>query len=389
MGRLCRRHELTGYSYMRLPQMPRHLLVLGLIAVVAIGGWALLMRDTPPGVRGGPGGRGQMGPRPVNVAVVTREVFSDRIEALGTVQSQESVSVTAKVQGIIRSIYFDDGETVTKGQEIAAIDAGEQTAQLNVELANLEQQRKDLERTASLAKENHISQARVDEQVAALKKAEANVAAARVRAGDRLIVAPFAGIVGTRRISVGALVSPGTVVTTLDDISKVKLDFAVPETFLASLKSGLAIEATAAAYSGETFKGTVVAVDSRIDPKTRSVNVRAEIDNADLRLRPGMLMVAELIKDQRESLMVPEAALDPSNDKQFVVIVDSDNTAHRVEVKIGRRRIGFVEVLEGVREGDLVVREGLQDLRDGAKVVIVDRAGAIQPAHASRIVEPS
>jgi membrane fusion protein (multidrug efflux system) len=320
---------------------------------------------------------------------VTREVFSDRIEALGTVQSAESVNVTAKVQGIIRSIYFDDGETVTKGQEIAAIDAGEQTAQLNVELANLEQQRKDLERTASLAKENHISQARVDEQTAALKKAEANVAAARVRAGDRLIVAPFPGVVGTRRISVGALVSPGTVVTTLDDISRVKLDFAVPETFLASLHPGLAIEATASAYSGETFKGTVAAVDNRIDPTTRSVNVRAEIDNADLRLRPGMLMVVDLIKDARESLMVPEAALDPNSDKQYVVIVGADNIAHRVEVKIGRRRTGFVEILDGVKEGDLVVREGLQDLNEGAKVEIMNRTELTQPAHASRIVEPS
>ena len=227
---------------------------------------------------------------------------------------------------------------------------------------------KDLERTASLARENHISQARVDEQTAMLKKAEANVAAARVRAGDRLIVAPFGGVVGTRRISVGALVSPGTVVTTLDDISKVKLDFAVPETFLASLKSGLPVEATAAAYNETVFKGTVIAVDSRVDPTTRAVNVRAEIDNADLRLRPGMLMVVELIKDERQSLMVPEAALDPANDKQFVVIVGADNVAHRVEVKIGRRRMGFVEILEGVKEGDLVVREGLQDLRDGAKV---------------------
>ena len=373
---------------MRLAEMPRHVIVLVLVAVVAAGGWALFLRDDA-GPRG-PGGRGQMGPRPVNVVAVTRETFSDRIEALGTVQALESVSVTAKVQGIIRSIYFNDGQTVAKGQEIAAIDAGEQTAQLNVELANLEQQRKELERTASLAKENHISQARVDEQTAALKRAEANVAAARVRAGDRLIVAPFNGVVGTRRISVGALVSPGTVVTTLDDISKVKLDFAVPETFLASLKPTLPIEAVASAYPGETFKGAVIAVDSRIDPTTRSVNVRAQIDNADLRLRPGMLMVVDLIKDARESLMVPEAALDPANDKQYVVIVDPDSgIARRVEVKIGRRRTGFVEVLEGVREGDLVVREGLQDLRDGAKVEIMNRTELTQPAHASRIVEPS
>ncbi len=317
-------------------------------------------------------GRGDDGPRPVRAAVVEKEVFSDRLEAIGTVFAKESVNVTAKVQGIIRTIYFDDGETVTRGQEIAAIDAGEQTAQLNVELANLEQQRKELDRTMGLARDKHISEARVDEMVAAVKKAEANVAAARVRAGDRLITAPFGGIVGTRRISAGALVSPGTVVTTLDAISTVNLDFAVPETFLASLRPGLDIEAEASAYANEVFKGKVVAVDSRIDATTRSVTVRAEIDNEDLRLRPGMLMVVDLIKDRRESLMIPEAALQPEDNKQYVFLIGAGDVADRVEVVIGRRRAGFVEILDGLSEGDLVIKEGQQDLPSGAPVEIVN-----------------
>ncbi len=319
-------------------------------------------------------GRGDGDARPVRVAVVEKETFSDRLEAIGTVFAKESVDVTAKVQGIIRSIYFEDGQTIQSGGEIAAIDAGEQVAQLNVELANLEQQRKELERTMGLAKDNHISQARVDEMVAAVKKAEANVAAARVRAGDRLITAPFDGIVGTRRISVGALVSPGTVVTTLDAISTVNLDFSVPETFLSSLRPGLDIEAEASAYGNETFTGTVVAVDSRIDPATRSVTVRAEIDNEDLRLRPGMLMVVDLIKDRRDSLIIPEAALQPQNDKQYVSVVRSDDTVEQAEVTIGLRRSGFVEILSGVSEGDVVVREGHQDLRPGTRVEILNRS---------------
>lgn len=333
------------------------------------------------------GGRGDGGVRPVRAAVVEKEIFSDRLEAIGTVFAKESVDVTAKVQGIIRSVYFEDGQTLARGAEIAAIDAGEQTAQLNVELANLEQQRKELERTMGLAADNHISQARVDEMVAAVKKAEANVSAARVRAGDRLITAPFAGIVGTRRISVGALVSPGTVVTTLDAISTVNLDFAVPETFLSSLRSGLDIEAEASAYANEVFKGTVVAIDSRIDPTTRSVTVRAEINNDDLRLRPGMLMVVDLIKDRRESLVIPEAALQPQNNKQYVSIIGSDNVANKTEVVIGQRRAGFVEILSGVSEGDLVVREGHQDLQPGTQVEIVNRSEVrvetIPPAQAA------
>lgn len=358
--------------------------LVAVVIAVAGAGWYFFIRDA------GPTAQAPRPPRTVVVAKVGKEVFADRLEAIGTVNARESVNVTAKVQGIIRSIYFDDGQTVRQGEEIAAIDSGEQTAQLNVELANLEQQRKELERTLGLARENHISQARVDEQTAALKKAEANVAAARVRAGDRLISAPFSGVVGTRRISVGALVTPGTVVTTLDDISKVKLDFSVPETFLAALKPGLPIEAVSSAYTGAVFKGEVIAVDSRIDPETRSITIRAEIDNSDLRLRPGMLMVVDLIKDQRESLMIPEAAVQPENDSQFVFVVGADQTAKKTEIKIGRRRAGFVEVLAGLKEGDMVVREGLQDLRSGTKVEVLNKSGSNdQSTHAARAVQPS
>lgn len=353
--------------------------------VVGLGGWMLFSGGAKaPSERG----RAQGGTRPVVAAVVQKEIFSDRLEAIGTLYANESINVTAKTQGIIRSLDFDDGQTVKQGEQIAAIDAGEQDAALNVELANLEQQRKELERTMGLAKDSHVSQARVDEQVAALKKAEANVSAARVRSGDRRIIAPFSGIVGTRRISIGALVSPGTVVTTLDDISQVKLDFSIPETFISSLQPGLDIEAGASAYPGEIFKGKVMSVDSRVDPVTRAVGVRAVVDNTDLRLRPGMLMIVELIKDKRESLIVPEAALLPENDQQYVFTVGPDSVVTRLKVIIGRRRAGSVEVLDGLREGDLVVKEGLQDLRAGSKVVVLNAKDLPRPSAPPQVSGP-
>ncbi len=341
------------------------------VVAAAVGGWFYFGGHHAAGPQR-QGGRGAGMMRPVTAVAVHKEVFADRLEAIGTLTANESVTITAKTQGIIRSLDFDDGQTFKRGDQIAAIDAGEQDAALNVELANLEQQRKDLTRTQQLVADNHVSQAKLDEQVALLKRAEANVAAARVRSGDRRITAPFSGIVGTRRISVGALVSPGAVITTLDDISEVKLDFSIPETFLASLKPGLDIEAQASAYPKEVFKGRVVAVDSRVDPVTRSVSVRATITNEDLRLRPGMLMVVQLIKDQRESVMVPEIALLPENDIQYVFTVGPDNVVSRLKVVIGRRRAGSVEILEGIKEGDVVVTEGIQDLRPGSKVNLVN-----------------
>ena len=366
---MMRRTYFFGFD-MRFELSTRTVSAVLVLAVMAAGGWFFFGRGDAS--TGAPAAGAPVAARPVVAVLVDKQVFGDRLEAIGTIYANESISVTAKTQGIIRSVDFEDGQTFKKGDQIATIDAGEQDAALNVELANLEQQRKDLERVMGLAADRHVSQARVDEQVAMLKKAEANVAAARVRSNDRRIVAPFSGIVGTRRISVGALVSPGTVVTTLDDLSEVKLDFSIPETFMATLQPGLDIEATASAYPGVVFKGRVVAVDSRVDPVTRAVGVRAVIPNDDLRLRPGMLMVAELIKDRRESLMIPEASLLPENNVQYVYTISADNTANRQQVTIGRRRAGAVEVLDGLKEGDLVVREGLQDLRSGAKVNVVN-----------------
>ena len=328
--------------------------------------------------RGGPAGR----PTPVVVTKVATEIFDDHVEAIGTSAANESITVSAKVTGVIRAIKFDAGQYVERGDEIAAIDAGEQDGRLSVELANLDEQRKELERILGLAKTNNVSQSRVDQQTSAVRKAEANVSAARSRVSDYRIVAPFSGVLGNRRVSLGALVSPGTVITTLDDISTIKLDFAVPETFLATLRPGLEIEATTSAYQGELFKGQVVSVDSRVDPVTRSVGIRALIPNKEARLKPGMLVVIDLIKDRRQSLMVPEQALIPENNKQYVFTIAPDNTANRVQITIGRRRVGFVEVVEGLSEGDLVVIEGTMELRPRATVNILnqDKIGARPPS---------
>ena len=326
--------------------------------------------------------------QPVLVEPVRQETFADRLEAIGTLQANESIVVTAKLQGIVKSIGFQDGQNVEAGTTLVQFDQDELSARLQVELANLDEQRKKFERISGLARANATSEARFDEQQSAVRKAEANVAAARARLSDYTIKAPFAGRLGTRRISVGALVSPGTKITTLDDLSVVKLDFSVPETFLATLREGLDIEALTSAYASEVFRGRVTSIDTRVDPMTRTIAIRAEIANSDRRLRPGMLMVVDLIKDTRESLMIAEEALVPFENQQFVFVVGSDNTVSRIPVTIGQRQPGIVEILEGLSLGDLVVTEGNTALTGGSKVRLLNESD-VRGGPASAATMPS
>jgi membrane fusion protein (multidrug efflux system) len=199
---------------------------------------------------------------------------------------------------------------------------------------------------------------------------QARVAGARSQLNDTIIRAPFAGRVGLRNISIGSYVSPGTVITTLDDTSVIKLDFSVPEVFLAALQEGLAISARTSAYPEVEFKGKVSSIDSRLDPVSRAIVVRARIDNKDGRLKPGMFMTVKLMRADSAALMLPEEALVPEGNKKFVFVV-RDGKAMRTEIETGRRRPGEVEVTAGLAEGDVIVTEGTQKVRDGAPVKVM------------------
>jgi membrane fusion protein (multidrug efflux system) len=222
-----------------------------------------------------------------------------------------------------------------------------------------------------------LSESQLDQLQATLSSNEARVAGARSQLSDTIIRAPFAGRVGLRNVSVGSFVSPGTVITTLDDASIIKLDFSVPEVFLAAVQEGLGIRARTSAYPDAEFRGKVSSIDSRLDPVSRSVTVRALVDNRDGRLKPGMFMTVKLASAQATALMIPEQALIPEGDHQFVFVV-RDGKAVRSEVHIGRRRPGEVEITGGIEPGDVVVIEGTQKLRDGS-LVQVQTAGS-EPA---------
>jgi len=196
---------------------------------------------------------------------------------------------------------------------------------------------------------------------------------------DRQIVAPFDGIVGLRRISPGAMAEPGTIITTIDQVDPMKLDFQVPEVFLTELKTGTALDAKSAAFSGESFAATVSQIDSRIDPVTRSITVRALIPNSGKRLHPGMLMTVDLKRNLREALVVPERAVVPVGTVQSVYVLN-DGTVSLVGIKPGARIPGYVEILEGLAEGQVIVTDGILSLEDGSKVTVAGQFEGTTPA---------
>lgn len=315
----------------------------------------------------------QKGPQPVIVATARKDTFSDQVEALGTLRANETVTLTATVTEPVTSINFEDGQRVEAGDILVEITNTEEKAELEAERAAVEETRRQLERLGPLVKSGAASKSALDERQGSYDSAKARFNAVKSRISDRIITAPFSGIVGMRNISVGAVLQPGMKITTLDDDSVMKLDFSVPSIFLPALKLGLEIVATSNAFTDHKFKGTILSIDSQIDPVTRSITVRALIPNEDKILKPGLLMSVEIMKDPREALVIPEEAIVPEARKNFVFSVQSEGGKSFVkkrEIEIGARRPGEVEVKKGLSEGEKIVTHGAMNLVDKAEVVI-------------------
>lgn len=314
-------------------------------------------------------------PQPVLVHQVDTSEWVDRIQALGTARANESVTLTAKTAETVARINFSDGAQVEAGTLLVELTDRAEVAQLKEAQASASEAQKQYERLRGLVAQGTVTQSQVDQQLALRDSARARMEAIRVRLSDRVITAPFAGVLGFRAVSPGTLVQPGTVITTLDDIATIKLDFSVPETFLAALAPGQTIEARSHAWPDREFTGTVSSLDSRVDPLTRAIVVRALLPNPERLLRPGMLMSVEVINRPRESLSVPEVSVSALRERSFVYRVEADGLAHEVDVRIGARRSGEVEILEGLAAGDRVVTDGLVRMRDGIPVRVVDPVG--------------
>ena len=309
---------------------------------------------------------------PVKVLPASKQEFAVIIEALGTARANEAVEITALESEIVDQVTFDDGDLVEKGQLLVSLNNREERARVNELEVNLQEAKRQLRRYRDLARENATSAQLLDAQDARVNALAAQLEVANAQLAELEIRAPFSGKLGIRRISKGALVRPGDVITTLDDLHKVKVDFSIAEAHLPDVARGQLVEARTVAYPGQAFRGEIMSIDSRIDPVTRSVQVRALLDNPDYKLRPGMLLQINLQKQLLNTLVLPEGALIPVQDKQFVYLVE-DGKARQVEVKVGRRKPGLAQILSGIEEGDTVVVEGSLKLSNGVPVKVLEQ----------------
>jgi membrane fusion protein (multidrug efflux system) len=364
--------------------------VLLVVIAFALGGGAVwyftsrgdggVTAGAPAGVPGGGrpaggfGGRAAAEPPLVTVATVRHDQLYDVVEALGTTQANESVTLTAKVTDTVRRVNFEDGDYVEAGTVLVELTNQEEEAGLAEARANLDDAESQLRRLENLSSRGLSAASDLDvaRSRAAAQQARLNSVLARLR--DRLIQAPFSGVLGFRQVSPGTMLSPNTTITSIDDISVIKLDFTVPETFIGAMNVGATVIARSVSFPGREFHGIVRTVGSRVDPVTRAIMVRAHVPNEDRSLRPGMLLTVEVVTAEHTALVVPEGAVFQVQNRAYVYRVDGQ-TARQQQIEVGGRRFGVVEVLGGLQEGDLIVIEGIVKLREGSQVRF-DGAGA-------------
>jgi membrane fusion protein (multidrug efflux system) len=356
-----------------------------------------------PGGRGGRGG--PSGPAMVEVDTVKTGRIVDTREAVGTVRAYESITVTAKVAGVISEIGFEEGQKVKTGDILVQMDAAERraaieqaTAEANRAVAQKNEIAIRLERAQALNRTGAGTSAQVEDLTAQIKSLEGALAsaqaqrkAAEARLEELTIRAPFAGRVGTRSVSLGAYIAPGTRITSLDDLSRIRLDFAVPENLLGRLELGQTVNATSAAYRERTFKGKVATIDPRVDQPTRTVRLTAEFDNPDEALKPGMFLSVILeVTNKSDAVVVQEEAI-VSEGLRHIVYPVKDNKVERRVITIGQRQGGKVEVVEGLQAGETIVVLGVQRVRPGAEVIArpLGSAPPAAPVPAANRQQPS
>jgi len=339
----------------------RGLIVLGVSSV-----WILI------GCKGGGWGSFSMPPTMVETAVATMQPVEDRFETVGTIEADNAVTVVSEIAGTVVSIPFDEGGRIERGSLIAQLNDGELKAEYERAAATRDQAQSSYNRVKTIVEQHAGAEQDLDDAAAALKVAEANAAYAAARLQKTQITAPFSGIIGARRVSLGAYVRPGDPITDLARVEELRVNFSAPERYLSQLKRGSKVAVSTLAYPGYELTGTIEAIEPQVDPNTRSVSIVARLRNPKGKLRPGMSAnVAAVLSERAKALTVNSEAVVIDQNQPVVYVIKPDCTVARTVVQLGTRMKDVVEVVSGLEDGQRVVRAGHQKIFEGAKVIPV------------------
>ncbi|MCU7803953.1 MAG: efflux RND transporter periplasmic adaptor subunit [Candidatus Thiodiazotropha sp. (ex Lucinoma borealis)] len=308
---------------------------------------------------------------PVETAKVVRDTLVNSVQAVGTLRANESVVIRPEIEGRITKINFSEGGAIKQGELLIALDDSIYAAELRQSEARLALGRSNYKRATTLKKQGYGSEQDRDQTASELQVNQAEVVLAKARLEKTRIMAPFDGLLGLRLVSVGDYLKTGQDIVTLLDLSLLKVDFRLPETILADVKVGQEIEVVLDAFPGQGFNGEVYAIDPQIDLNGRSLLVRAKIPNRNNKLFAGQFARVMLILSRQEnSLFIPEAALMPQGDQQFVYKL-ADGKVVWTEVWTGKRQGRRVQIVKGLSEQDEIVTAGHLKLQDGMGVAPV------------------
>jgi membrane fusion protein (multidrug efflux system) len=348
--------------------------VVAVLLMLVAGGLKLAFGGKKPASGAGGGGRATA----VSLVVAQPRTFIDRIEVLGVAKGRQSVTITSNTAELITAVHFSDGQAVSKGQVLVELKGDQEDAGIAQAKAQLAQADREYQRWKTLADKGIAPRASAEQYLAARDTARAALDSAAAQKLDKVIRAPFSGRVGISDIAPGALISPGTDIVSLDDVSVIRVDFSVPDRYLPLLRQGLAITAKPDALPGQVFIGRVAQIDTRIDPATRALKARAEFPNGDGRLKPGMLIKVGIDQGQHPGVAVPEAAIQFEGAQASVFLIakgPKGQIARRATVQTGLTSDGFVEITSGLKAGDKIVGDGLNRIQDGAPISAGGRKG--------------
>lgn len=309
----------------------------------------------------------------VTTVKVQHEVIEQQLTSIGTLAANQSVNITPEINGRVIKLNLSEGGQVKEGESLVLLDDREQSAKVRAARVSLKDKKRQLAYMQTLYKRKAISEDELKAQEAEVESQAASLAAERAILDHYSIEAPFSGVLGFHDVSRGTLISAATVITTLDDLSTMKLTFELPENTLSQIQKGATITAVTDAWSGEAFTGSIETISPRIDTINLTFQVRATLDNPELKLRPGMLMRVSINQPSDRLMTVPARSVLFSGNDRFVYVVDEDNIAHKRSITTGQTLQDKISVQDGLEPGETIIDQGVIKVSDGRKVSPQDK----------------